>query len=375
MKLSSVKKIIREEVKRVLHEDATNQTVVDIVAKTTLDNFGPKVKARVLHFKDNMYTVGLRKGINGLYDPRYYSMLADDLRNNLPKEWLEQSSVDAVKIGTGGATEGSIILRLSPVGIKAVGKLARFGESIIKEAYPRSTPNTKLTLSLIKNQNKMRKPKLLKESMMSEIDLLAQESDDVKTFLSKLKPFLQKFAADDKAYADPKVLKGIVAMYFDPKGVKVAMDESVSKLTEMIRAEIKKVLKEDSRQATSAEFQKASKFAATKGMKLSSIGVDKKTGKVKIQASKSETSPEEEFELDESVPTLRKLKVGSFVTPKIGPHKGQKHEIIHDFGNGKYNIKPVGLTGAQIKYKLGAAGATEDQFDVVRESIKKPSKR
>lgn len=153
MKLSLIKKLIREEVKKVLHEDATNQTVVDVVTKATLNNFGPKVKARVLHFKDNMYTVGLRKGINGVYDPRYYTMLADDLKNDLPKEWMEQTSVDSVKIGTGGATEGSIILRLSPAGIKAVGKLARFGESTIKEAYPRSTPNTKLTLSLIKQHS------------------------------------------------------------------------------------------------------------------------------------------------------------------------------------------------------------------------------
>ena len=57
--------------------------------------------------------------------------------------------------------------------------------------------------------------------------------------------------------------------------------------------------------------------------------------------------------------TETKYKVGDVVTPKIGPHKGQKHTIIHSFGNGKYNIKPVGLKGSQIKYKLGAAGASE----------------
>ena len=58
-----------------------------------------------------------------------------------------------------------------------------------------------------------------------------------------------------------------------------------------------------------------------------------------------------------------KYKVGDVVTPKIGPHKGQKHTIIYDFGNGKYNIKPVGLKGAQIKYKLGAAGASEKDLE------------
>jgi len=58
-----------------------------------------------------------------------------------------------------------------------------------------------------------------------------------------------------------------------------------------------------------------------------------------------------------------KYKVGDVVTPKIGPHKGQKHTIIHSYGNGKYNIKPVGLKGSQIKYKLGAAGASEKDLE------------
>lgn len=362
----------------------------------------------------------------------------------------------------------------------------------------------------------MRKPKLLKESMMSEIDILAQESDDVKKFLSKLKPFLQKFAADAEAYADPKVLKGIVGMYFDAKGNKIPMDESVSKLTEMIRAEVKKVLNEDTIQKnkwisddaffnmlggkyekaldklygvdptstdeggvaeeynailrkfkvpfsitdvkyrgsygdinvkvapisgyrdpnrpkapgnsamvkddesvdifTGEDYLNGNKWHDYKGLvkqypvfkKLNKAFVEKLIEKLpeirshalnklentlvkqfaKVGVTITPTEGDDtsvsftvtntgmkESAIVEAVPTLRKLKVGAIVTPKIGPHKGQKHEVIHDFGNGKYNIKPVGLKGAQIKYKLGAAGATEDQFDVVQESIKKPSKR
>lgn len=54
-------------------------------------------------------------------------------------------------------------------------------------------------------------------------------------------------------------------------------------------------------------------------------------------------------------------KVGDHVYPKIGPHKGVKHEIIHVHEDGKLNIRPLGLRGNQIKYKLGAAGAQPDQ--------------
>ena len=49
---------------------------------------------------------------------------------------------------------------------------------------------------------------------------------------------------------------------------------------------------------------------------------------------KKKKSMKEEDELDE------RLKVGSTVTPTKGPHAGHPHEIIHDFGDGNYNIKP-----------------------------------
>ena len=57
-----------------------------------------------------------------------------------------------------------------------------------------------------------------------------------------------------------------------------------------------------------------------------------------------------------------KFKKGDIVIPNIGPHKGVKHEIIYDFGDGKYNIQPIGLRPNQIQYRLGAAGASEDQL-------------
>ena len=39
----------------------------------------------------------------------------------------------------------------------------------------------------------------------------------------------------------------------------------------------------------------------------------------------------EEVEIDEG-----KFKKGDIVIPNMGPHKGDKHKIIHDFGDGSY---------------------------------------
>ena len=57
-----------------------------------------------------------------------------------------------------------------------------------------------------------------------------------------------------------------------------------------------------------------------------------------------------------------KFKKDDIVIPNIGPHKGVKHKIIADLGNGKYNIQPIGLKSSEIQYRLGAAGASEDQL-------------
>jgi len=64
-----------------------------------------------------------------------------------------------------------------------------------------------------------------------------------------------------------------------------------------------------------------------------------------------------------------KFKTGDIVVPSMGPHKGEKHEIIYAFGNGKYNIRPLGLKN---KYRLGAAGAMEDQLTKVADAPMRP---
>jgi ribosomal protein L24 len=53
-----------------------------------------------------------------------------------------------------------------------------------------------------------------------------------------------------------------------------------------------------------------------------------------------------------------KFKVGDTVIAKTGPHKGDKHKVIHVFKDkDNYNVRPMGLTPRQIQYKLGAATA------------------
>ena len=56
------------------------------------------------------------------------------------------------------------------------------------------------------------------------------------------------------------------------------------------------------------------------------------------------------------------LKVGSTVKPTKGPHAGHPHEVIHDFGNGHYNIKPKNMSPSRNKYRMGAAKAHKNDL-------------
>ena len=72
----------------------------------------------------------------------------------------------------------------------------------------------------------------------------------------------------------------------------------------------------------------------------------------------------EEVELEEA---LLEFKKGDIVIPNIGPHKGVKHEIIHDFKDGTYNIKPDIALARNIKYRMGAARAKASE--IVKEEL------
>ncbi len=61
-----------------------------------------------------------------------------------------------------------------------------------------------------------------------------------------------------------------------------------------------------------------------------------------------------------------KIKKDSIVIPKTGVHKGDRHIVIHDFGDGTYNIMPAsGLI--KVKYRLGAARAKASDLTLVKE--------
>jgi hypothetical protein len=60
----------------------------------------------------------------------------------------------------------------------------------------------------------------------------------------------------------------------------------------------------------------------------------------------------------------RKWTVGDMVYPKVGPHKGEAHKVIHVHPDGSMNIVPQVNVHAQNKYRLGAARCTDDQIDM-----------
>lgn len=109
-----------------------------------------------------------------------------------------------------------------------------------------------------------------------------------------------------------------------------------------------------------------------KGMSVDEFGGRQKKAKNASADEKAqgwETTPKneipkglkEEVELDEG-----KFKKGDIVIPNIGPHKGEKHTIIHDFKNGSYNIS---LNKKHSRYDQGAAKAKENQLKLVKEEV------
>lgn len=86
----------------------------------------------------------------------------------------------------------------------------------------------------------------------------------------------------------------------------------------------------------------------------------------KVAKSKKEETEEDEDgkkKVNENA-EVSKYKVGDVVIPNKGPHKGQKHKVIHVSGGGKYNIKPIPrFPGDKNNYGLGAAGANEEDLD------------
>lgn len=80
----------------------------------------------------------------------------------------------------------------------------------------------------------------------------------------------------------------------------------------------------------------------------------------------SKTHAKQADDLEKAMNT-EALKVGSTVKPTKGPHAGHPHEVIHDFGDGHYNIKPKNMSPSRNKYRMGATKANIK--DLKKESV------
>lgn len=58
-----------------------------------------------------------------------------------------------------------------------------------------------------------------------------------------------------------------------------------------------------------------------------------------------------------------KHSVGDTVTPKIGPHKGTPHRVIHVGDDGLITIAPKNLRADKIRYRLGAVKAKQSELE------------
>lgn len=84
------------------------EAVTTDVAGIVKDTLGPKVTVRF--FKNNILTVAP----GGFFSPSRLQMMADQLNKRIPESWLESP----ISVGTGGATEGLLVIRLNDEGKK-----------------------------------------------------------------------------------------------------------------------------------------------------------------------------------------------------------------------------------------------------------------
>ena len=85
-------------------KEAIATDITDIIKNT----LGPKVTVRP--FKNNILVVAP----GGFFPPSRLQQMATDLNERIPEIWLE----NPISVGTGGATEGLLIIRLSDEGKK-----------------------------------------------------------------------------------------------------------------------------------------------------------------------------------------------------------------------------------------------------------------
>ena len=104
-------------------KEAVATDISDIVK----DTLGPKVTTRL--FKNNILVVAP----GGFFSPSRLQMMADQLTKRIPESWLESP----ISVGTGGATEGLIIISLNDEGKKHINLLKE--EDFTPIADPKET--------------------------------------------------------------------------------------------------------------------------------------------------------------------------------------------------------------------------------------------
>ena len=149
----------------------------------------------------------------------------------------------------------------------------------------------------------------------------------------------------------------------------------IGKIAKHGSPKVKSALKAPSRVDNNKDKKDINELSAA-DKKLINLMYDKKgkltkLGKKVMDAGQANSMWRKSGKLDERNESveLGEFKVKDIVIPKIGPHKGVKHTIIHDFGNGTYNVSPIGLSAKQTKYRMGAAKAKGTDLKLTKEEV------
>jgi len=199
--------------------------------------------------------------------------------------------------------------------------------------------------------------------------------------MSELLNEVNKFELDEGF--SPKEIKMAIGVASDPRYAKGNMTGAVTAIEKLKKGlsdhpKVAAVLRrqnEDVKEAVSPAQQAAiaiSKKEKTKNEVLDkddekTVGDVIKGLKKAVKAHQGQVKNltkdiQDQVELDE-------LKVKDIVIAKTGPHKGVKHTIIHDFGDGRYNIKPNDLSARQIRYRLGALTIKGTDLKLTKEEV------
>ena len=196
---------------------------------------------------------------------------------------------------------------------------------------------------------------------------LAMKIDRVASNMRKdrmMKPFADKFKKDAmKSMNIRKSLEKVLPDYVAGKTLDKVMKEAMgASMHRMKMLDKMGLTKPKSRQMKNKDKEMMVTLPNKKGgvKTIDKKDWDKFKKKGYIQAESTEVNERNYREA---------FKVKDTVIPKVGPHKGVKHEIIHDFKDGTYNIKPIGLSSRQIKYRMGAAKAKKADLKSVKEAV------